>query len=233
MKWPPKFSERQHIDISLENKPYIELLKEVSGFDDENPDSIREFMSQPGYSDICQPAVDLVEKYCFGIALETLHAEGTAGELRRLPRVALLDERCYQDGEQVSRAYRGPLTAYELYQELKRPRFRCHSPITSVESADTSEPSQVNSTTLKTAFVNSGMSQGGSKADERGQQDWECDADRRIIFITDLDQWTIRALICTGSIEQAPALRDAIHSHLASKALLGVTFSVRSLRSDS
>jgi hypothetical protein len=231
MAWPPEFRKRRDIDISLENKPYIESFGELTETDDEDQGVIRAFMRHPGDSDICQPAADLVEKYCSGRTLETLRAERTGLELNQLPRVALLDERCFQDGEQGSRAYRGPLTAYELYRELKKSRFRCHSPVPSVGTRDTSEPSQTNSTTLETTFAGSGMPEGSSNESE--QQSWECDAERRLIFITDLDQWTIHALIGTVSLYQAPALRYAFYSHLAFETFMGVTLSVRLLRSDS
>ena len=211
--WQPEFSTRRDIDISLENKPYIECLEEIAETDDEDQGVIRAFMRHPGDSDICQPAADLVEKYCSGMTLETLRAERTGFELHQLPRVALLDERCFQDGEQGSRAYRGPLTAYELYRELKKPRFRCHSPVPSVGTRDTSEPSQTNSTTLETTFAGSGMSEGGSKANESEQQNWECDAERRLIFITDLDQWTIHALIGTVSLGPVSTRRGIFASN--------------------
>ncbi|KAH8752719.1 hypothetical protein F5882DRAFT_385800 [Hyaloscypha sp. PMI_1271] len=52
----------------------------------------------------------------------------------------------------------------------------------------------------------------------------EPDAERRLIFITDLDRWSIYALIGTASYYQAFVLRDALYKHLAFENLIEVTF---------
>jgi hypothetical protein len=79
---------------------------------------IRCFMKSPDESDACLHRVDKVEDFCFGATLEALQAEkGEAS--KRL--VAWLDERSSAVGKEYARAYRGPLTAARLYQELKRP----------------------------------------------------------------------------------------------------------------
>ena len=51
------------------------------------------------------------------------------------------------------------------------------------------------------------------------------DADSRR-FITDLDCWSIYALIATASWHQAGALRAAIYRHLTFEAFVGTTFPV-------
>jgi hypothetical protein len=48
-------------------------------------------------------------------------------------------------------------------------------------------------------------------------------------FITNLDRWSILALIGTASESQALGLRDAIYKHLAFENFIGVTFPVRRL----
>ena len=53
------------------------------------------------------------------------------------------------------------------------------------------------------------------------------DGDRARRFITNLDRWSIYALICTASESQALGLRDAIYKHLAFENFIGVTFPVR------
>jgi hypothetical protein len=52
-----------------------------------------------------------------------------------------------------------------------------------------------------------------------------CDADNRR-FVTDLDRWSIYALIGTASYYQAFALRDAFYKHLAFENFIGVAFPV-------
>jgi hypothetical protein len=45
-------------------------------------------------------------------------------------------------------------------------------------------------------------------------------------FVTDLDRWSIYALIGTASYYQAFALREALYKHLAFETFIGVTFVV-------
>jgi hypothetical protein len=52
-----------------------------------------------------------------------------------------------------------------------------------------------------------------------------CGADSRR-FVTDLDRWSIYALISTASYYQAFALRDALYKYLAFENFIGVTFPV-------
>jgi hypothetical protein len=55
------------------------------------------------------------------------------------------------------------------------------------------------------------------------------DADSRR-FVTDLDCWSIYALIGTASWHQAFALRAALYRHLAFENFIGVALSVRIIR---
>ncbi|KFZ18425.1 hypothetical protein V501_01227 [Pseudogymnoascus sp. VKM F-4519 (FW-2642)] len=55
--------------------------------------------------------------------------------------------------------------------------------------------------------------------------DEESDAERRIVFISDLDSFTIQVIIKTASRTQAPALRDLFHKYLTRKGSIGVTIS--------
>jgi hypothetical protein len=45
-------------------------------------------------------------------------------------------------------------------------------------------------------------------------------------FITDLDPFTIEALVTTASCTQAPALKNLLYNHLTGKASLGATIPV-------
>jgi hypothetical protein len=117
-EWNPEFATRRDLDYSIENKPYIEARAEL-GVEDESV--VRAFMRGPDESDVCLPQADKVQAFCFGANLESLRAE--KGEVSE-PLVAWLDERSFAGGEGCSRTYRGPLTARDLYKELKKP-VRC------------------------------------------------------------------------------------------------------------
>jgi hypothetical protein len=78
---------------------------------------VRRFMKNFDESDTCLFRADKVEQFCFGATLEALQAE--KGEISE--PIAWLDERSSAGGKEQARRYRGPLTASQLYQELKRP----------------------------------------------------------------------------------------------------------------
>ncbi|EXJ83724.1 hypothetical protein A1O1_07350 [Capronia coronata CBS 617.96] len=59
--------------------------------------------------------------------------------------------------------------------------------------------------------------------DDEVEVESESDADRQLIYVQGLDRWTASALIGSVSIPLAPALRDALYSHLASETFVGVT----------
>ncbi|KAH7122122.1 hypothetical protein B0J13DRAFT_456477 [Dactylonectria estremocensis] len=56
---------------------------------------------------------------------------------------------------------------------------------------------------------------------QNGAQALQLNADRRLLFITDLNRWTMMAIISTASIHQARALRDSFHRHLAFTGFIG------------
>jgi hypothetical protein len=117
-EWNPEFATRRDLNYCIENKPYIEARAEL-GIEDESV--VLAFMRGPDESDVCLPQVDKVKAFCFGANLEFLREEkGKVSE----PLVAWLDERSFAGGEECSRTYRGPLTARDLYRELKKP-VRC------------------------------------------------------------------------------------------------------------
>jgi hypothetical protein len=125
-EWNPKFMTRRDLDYSTENKPYIEARAELGVEDNvetraelgEEESVVRTFMRGPDESDVCLPQADKVEAFCFGANLESLKVE--AGKVSETP-VAWLDERSFATGKGHSRTYRGPLTARDLYKELKKP----------------------------------------------------------------------------------------------------------------
>ena len=125
-EWNPKFATRRDLDYSIENKPHVEARAELWAEDNlethtepgEEESVVRMFMRGSDESDVCLHQADKVEAFCFGANLESLRVEkGKVGE----PFVALLDERSFATGNGHSRTYRGPLTAGDLYKELKKP----------------------------------------------------------------------------------------------------------------
>lgn len=110
-EWNPIFTtRRQELHYATENMALIE------GLDLEN-DLVERFMKSYDESDTSLPRVEKVREYCFGASLEALIAE----EVDIGRPIAWLDERNLAGEEERARAYRGPLTARHLYQELKRP----------------------------------------------------------------------------------------------------------------
>jgi hypothetical protein len=125
-EWYPKFATHRDLDYSIENKPHIEYRAEVGVEDNaeargepgEEENVIRAFMCGPDESDVCLPQADKVEAFCFGASLKSLRAEtGKVSE----PLAAWLDERSFAGEKRYSRTYREPLTALDLYKELKKP----------------------------------------------------------------------------------------------------------------
>ncbi|KAE9375126.1 hypothetical protein N431DRAFT_402425 [Stipitochalara longipes BDJ] len=156
-------------------------------------------------SDACLPRADKVEEYCFGATLKALQTE--KGEVGG--PIAWLDERSSAEGKERARSYRGLLTARSLYQELMKPRFHIN------RSTSTSSRSQG----VETASMDE-----RSSLKSESEPETQPDAERRKIFITDLDRWAILALIGTTSEHQALGLRDAIYKHLAFESFIGVIF---------
>lgn len=65
--------------------------------------------------------------------------------------------------------------------------------------------------------------------EEPNDRDDEPDAERRLIFITNIDPPMAKTLIRTVSLHQAPSLHDALDKHLAAEAFIGVELPVREL----
>jgi hypothetical protein len=133
-EWNSEFATRRDLDYNTENEPYIEWRAKLGVEDNvetpaepgEEENAVRDFMRRPYESDVCAPQADKVENFCYGANLKSLQAEeGKASE--PLQHVAWLDERSFEGGIGRSRTYRGPLTARDLYKELKKP-VRCSDP---------------------------------------------------------------------------------------------------------
>jgi hypothetical protein len=128
-EWNPEFATRRRLHYNTENEPYIEWRAKLEAKDvetcaepGEEESVIQTFMLGPDDSDVCLPQADKIENFCDGANLESLRAASEP-----LPLVAWLDERGFEGEIERSRAYRRPLTARDLYEELKKP-VRCSDP---------------------------------------------------------------------------------------------------------
>ncbi|KIW63533.1 hypothetical protein PV04_08527 [Phialophora macrospora] len=204
--WPLVFQNRRIIRLDVENVSFVQGLVGVGAEDD----AIRTFMC--GDEDPSDQA-DIVCEFCGDVSLDDLVADGM-DQTSTARYVCWLDERAL-DGEDVGeRARYLPLTAYGLYLELSNPRF----------------PSS-----QSTVIANVDQARGGIQplpaprrvVDARTGTDAPhsrlFDADRRLLFVTDLNPAVIYALACTAPQPQIPALREAIYEYLASEASIKVT----------
>ena len=122
-EWNSEFATRRDLHYSTENEPYIEWRMKLGTEDvetraeaGEEESVIQTFMRGPDESDVCLPQADKIENVCYGANLESLRAASES-----LLPIALLDERSFEGEIERPRAYRGPLTARDLYKELKKP----------------------------------------------------------------------------------------------------------------
>jgi hypothetical protein len=127
-EWNPKFSTRQDLNYECENLLWVEVLARLEMEDNDETDKdpgeesvIRKFMRGPDDPDVCSPQADKVGSICGGVTLELLQRDKLEGDETE-PLVALLLQRSVTFGERKGRPrqYRGPLTARNLYRELKK-----------------------------------------------------------------------------------------------------------------
>ena len=108
--WPAEFKRRRYLNYAAENVPYIEVAAL-----DHDETMVECFMQDPErYHDGISHQVDLVTQFCRGTSLRTIQEQQDA------PLVALVDERSFEHGKCLPRAYQGPLTASGLYELLKK-----------------------------------------------------------------------------------------------------------------
>ncbi|KAK7417614.1 hypothetical protein QQX98_004435 [Neonectria punicea] len=147
---------------------------------------IRFFMTESGAANRLMPEVELVADFCPDSTLNELECGSSS-----VPQanVALLDDRTNDGTNSISRGYLGPLNAHKLYLELKKDRFH---------------------------FEKDKSARNNHSATSQNQPPaHRLNADRRLLFITDLDRWSMMALVSTLSIHQAKALKDSLYRHLA------------------
>ncbi|KAI1367186.1 hypothetical protein F5Y08DRAFT_299078 [Xylaria arbuscula] len=179
----------------LENKAYFRELYETTG---RRGSFVRMAMRDSRESQRYFCRADRIESFCGNLSIETLL--GASRGLAVQP-IALLDDRKadFDDvskGAGVCRTQLGPLSPKSLHAELKKPRYN---------------------TTTGTVIPNTSTAVDASVAAT------EPDAERRLIYITDLNRCAILVLLDTASFRQAYYLRDFMYNHLVFAPGIGVT----------
>ncbi|KAF2252342.1 hypothetical protein BU26DRAFT_255696 [Trematosphaeria pertusa] len=121
----PEFSNRRY---GLEDKSYVQFRREIG----EDGDTLDIFLGRDSFDSRPSPAIDDIAQFCRGISVQDV----TLGALFRRPRrAAWLDDRSEVLSSpevartfmgpltEVARIYRNPLTANELLEHLRRPRY--------------------------------------------------------------------------------------------------------------
>ncbi|KIW90918.1 uncharacterized protein Z519_08701 [Cladophialophora bantiana CBS 173.52] len=232
--WPAEFKRPRNLNLAMENRPCIEVAEESRHL----RDMISEFMQDPkGYGG-SDPRADQVRDFCLGTCL------GAVRDQQEASYVAWLDERSFENGQCCPRPYQGPLTARELYAQLRKPVGHLFlDPIshgmsltslgvaisTSVISGNGTPRESIEngcSDEYKTSTHEISSAFQAHKRHGKSQRDKKSKASKFIRFITDLDPKSIYALISTVSKTQAAPLRDAIYKHLAFQAHFEASFSL-------
>ncbi|KAK0611969.1 hypothetical protein B0T14DRAFT_339079 [Immersiella caudata] len=191
-EWVSVFSERHIETCGRENIPFWVKPGPL-------PTTARDIVSA-FTTDLCEDSsaylyqVVEVEGFCLPADLDILKAGCDPRVLRPL---ALLDDR-NEDGARDNprgtvRPRKGALSAHQLYNELRKMRYSSRPRTSGLVNSDYM-PIETN----------------------------EPDADRRLIYVTDPDCWSILALIATASKRQATYYRDFVYRYLAFKTILKV-----------
>lgn len=122
--WLNEFCSSYKIDPH-ENLPYVGKSIHLGdgqqgylagGTKNADADLVSDFMS-PSTGGFDNLPTKRVERFCYGANLKTLKNRHRRG---LLPKIVLFDERTLRRGVTALRRRGGPLTAYELYEELLR-----------------------------------------------------------------------------------------------------------------
>ncbi|KAJ3454656.1 hypothetical protein MRS44_013256 [Fusarium solani] len=155
---------------------------------------VEEFMQNPLSFSQSEDQVTLLLSFC----PEKTRQELEHGSLAALSeKVCLFDDRSSDGTRWQTRTCLRPLTVLELWSELSKERFIPDDPplISSNSDAGNNHPSNT-------------------------QQ--RISADRRLIFVTNLNRWGVMALITTASRIEADALRGSLYRHLSFQTYIGV-----------
>ncbi|KAI1847956.1 hypothetical protein JX266_006069 [Neoarthrinium moseri] len=192
--WNPGFFKRcKPSTYQRENEHHVRELYEST---DRNGNLIRIFMKDSREAERYSNQADLVVNFCENVTLARLES-GSDPEILR-PNTLMDDRKQDLYGEVgevgLCRRARGPFGPYGLYLELQKPRY---TPI------DMSRDSQGPSANIDSLSLP--------------------DAERRIIYITDVTAWSILAIVATASYNQAVFLRGFVYNHLSFTTSVGVT----------
>ncbi|KAH8896231.1 hypothetical protein GQ53DRAFT_838468 [Thozetella sp. PMI_491] len=197
--WDQVFATPRHLNYSIEDRPYVKTLR---GYNISGP-AIQAFILGSRVPERFRSELQRIESFSGDLSLQTLERLDGCRRTNEQPR-ALLDDRSNVGGPSCSRKYLGPLTTVGLYKELSKKRFSvCRNP----EQKYLARP------------TNSSQHAGTDGVADPA----EPDADRRLIFITDPDCWSVLVLVATASPHQAKSLRHMIHKYLSFKASFGVS----------
>ncbi|KAI0816596.1 hypothetical protein GGR55DRAFT_627679 [Xylaria sp. FL0064] len=201
--WEVDFGRRKPArTYLLENEAYFRYLYEASG---RREPFIRVAMKASRDSQRFSCRADRIEGFCGNLNIEAFLSASTGLAVQP---VALLDDRKADLVDMIKetgicRMQKGPLNPKQLHKELKKPRY---------STADNVMPST-------------------GTAINVGVPTTEPDAERRLIYITDLNRYTILVLLDTASRQQAYFLRDFIYNHLVFAPSIGVFIPFTSFKS--
>ncbi|KAI1641321.1 hypothetical protein F4809DRAFT_585985 [Biscogniauxia mediterranea] len=197
--WDSEFTKRKPAHLYLEeNKKHFRYKYEASGG---RSSFIRTVMEDSCASERFLCRAEHVESFCGKTDPSSFIDQPTQEEKRP---IALIDDRkadligISEVAETgICREHKGPLNPRQLHQELCKPRY-----------------------------TTGGTFSTGREAATTGAEPGLVDAERRLIYITDLDPDTVIALLDTVSFSQAHFLRDFIYNHLVFNPLLRVSIPI-------
>ncbi|KAH6883830.1 hypothetical protein B0T10DRAFT_609078 [Thelonectria olida] len=163
----------------------------LDGWDDDPDDKegvVEWFMNVEGGSPKGQ--TDLVLSFCPN---ETMQELEWGSSPMHLEKSCLLDDRSNNGTCSTARDFLGPLTARQLQSELRKERFVMQ---TNPNQAPNDDESTDTDLTMS-------------------QPRHQISADRRLIFMTNLDRFGMMALITTASDNEARVLRGAFSRHIS------------------
>jgi hypothetical protein len=142
--------------------------------------------------------------------------------------VAWLDERDFSAKGECRGRPSGPLTALGLYEALRKPRVgdRKHGVSSSRVTTSENLSSIANSTRISAPsaaeFGDTFLERQAATTSTPLQDNNAAPAaDRRLIYLTDLDSSSIYVLAATAPEDQMAALRDSLYKHLSLQASVG------------
>ncbi|KAF4628639.1 hypothetical protein G7Y89_g9512 [Cudoniella acicularis] len=220
--WPEKFTKRRKFDRKTENQTYIQYLEtqlyygeEEEEEEEEDDDNSTEDEDEDDVEEHQDKSENQDAKECNGRSVVRRFMKGVIGDEDTLQyhdqveEVSGFCEHARVDSETGTVSQNAKHIA--LLDDRSAGNCRPHlGPLTAQQLR--------NELSKKRFKVESDQDFAtGTYKDE------EIDAERRLIFIPDLDPLTIEAIITTAPITQAPALRDLFYKHLTGKASIGVT----------